>query len=87
MSAQEITVSEIDGVGAPIDIREALPRFEKAWNKTRDALFEMLELIRQYQDRPGFDRFCEELETPPLDAIENSNQTNIHLSKFENFRL
>lgn len=60
MSAQKFTFDE--AVGAPIDPKEALPRFERAWNRTRDALFEMLELIQEYQDRPGFDRFCEDLE-------------------------
>lgn len=63
MAAQEILAGEADGSYAAIDIKEALPLFQKAWNKTKEALFEMLELIQKYQDRPGFDAFCGELES------------------------
>ena len=62
MATQEVVVQNTDAVNSPIDIKEALPRFQAAWNRTRDALFDMLELIQTYQDRPGFDAFCDELE-------------------------
>lgn len=47
---------------SPIDLKEAIPKFQSAWNKTREALFQLLELIAEYKDRPKFDALCEELE-------------------------
>ena len=62
MATQDVVLRNTEAVQSPIDIKEALPRFQAVWNRTRDALFDMLELIQAYQDRPGFDAFCDELE-------------------------
>lgn len=62
MTAQDLVVARGSDVQTPIDFKEALPRFQLAWTRTKEALFELLELIQSYQDRPGFEAFCEELE-------------------------
>jgi hypothetical protein len=60
--SQDVIPIKDSDVLAPVDLREALPRFQSAWNKTRDALFDLLELIAEYKDRPKFEALCEELE-------------------------
>lgn len=47
---------------SPIDIAATVPLFAKAWHSTINAMFDMLELIQKYQNRPGFEKLCEELE-------------------------
>lgn len=53
---------EVLGDNAQIDVAAAIPLFAQAWHKTVSALFEMLELIQQHQNRPGFERLCEALD-------------------------
>lgn len=44
------------------DIQAAIPRFRQAWHKTVEGLFEMIELVKEYSERSGYQRLAEELE-------------------------
>lgn len=44
------------------DIQAAIPRFRQAWHKTVEGLFEMIDLVKEYSDRSGYQRLAEELE-------------------------
>ena len=47
----------------PIDIEATLPEFAKAWHDTVTSLFRMLELIQAHQNRPGFEKLCDALDS------------------------
>jgi hypothetical protein len=59
-----------------IDLVEAIPKFEAAWHKTVDALFEMIELIEDYRSRPGFDSLRQELHDRGI--IKDSVMSMLH---------
>jgi transcriptional regulator len=59
-----------------IVIEEAIPKFEAAWHKTVDALFEMIELIEDYRSRPGFELLRQELHDRGI--IKESVMSMLH---------
>lgn len=59
-----------------IDLDEAIPKFEAAWHKTVDALFEMIQLIEHYRSRPGFETLRQELHDRGI--IKDSVMSMLH---------